>query len=67
MYGVNAGVPKTLVRHLVKYYADTCGDEALAAVLGDVLRQVKEPRTGERGEKASGRAERGLSRAAGQW
>ncbi|WP_026526350.1 NAD(+) synthase [Butyrivibrio sp. VCD2006] len=23
MYGVNAGVPKTLVRHLVKYYADT--------------------------------------------
>ena len=37
MYGVNAGVPKTLVRHLVKYYADTCGDEALAAVLGDVL------------------------------
>ena len=37
------------------------------AVLGDVLRQVKEPRTGERGEKASGRAERGLSRAAGQW
>ena len=37
MYGVNAGVPKTLVRHLVKYYADTCGDEALAAVLLDVL------------------------------
>ena len=37
MYGVNAGVPKTLVRHLVKYYADPCGDEALAAVLLDVL------------------------------
>lgn len=37
MYGVNTGVPKTLVRHLVKYYADTCGDEVLAAVLGDVL------------------------------
>ena len=37
MYGVNAGVPKTLVRHLVKYYADTCGDEALGAVLLDVL------------------------------
>ena len=37
MYGVNAGVPKTLVRHLEKYYADTCGDEALAAVLLDVL------------------------------
>lgn len=37
MYGVNAGVPKTLVRHLVRYYADTCGDETLTAVLSDVL------------------------------
>ena len=37
MYGVNAGVPKTLVRHLVQYYADTCGDETLKAVLLDVL------------------------------
>ena len=37
MYGVNAGVPKTLVRHLVRYYADTCGDEKLSEVLLDVL------------------------------
>ncbi len=37
MYGVNAGVPKTLVRHLVRYYADTCGDGVLKAVLLDVL------------------------------
>ena len=37
MYGVNASVPKTLVRHLVRYYADTCGEEALKAVLCDVL------------------------------
>ncbi|MCR2047597.1 NAD(+) synthase [Acetatifactor muris] len=37
MYGVNAGVPKTLVRHLVKYYADTCSDTELSAVLCDVL------------------------------
>ena len=37
MYGVNAGVPKTLVRHLVRFYADTCEDEKLAAVLRDVL------------------------------
>ena len=37
MYGVNASVPKTLVRHLVRYYADTCGDKALADVLYDVL------------------------------
>lgn len=37
MYGVNASVPKTLVRHLVRYCADTCGEEALQAVLLDVL------------------------------
>lgn len=37
MYGVNAGVPKTLVRHLVRYYADTCSNEELQAVLLDVL------------------------------
>lgn len=37
MYGVNASVPKTLVRHLVHYYADTCGDEKLEAILLDVL------------------------------
>lgn len=37
MYGVNAGVPKTLVRHLVKYYADTCNNPELEAVLLDVL------------------------------
>ena len=37
MYGVNAGVPKTLVRHLVQYYADTCGDRELKEVLDDVL------------------------------
>ena len=37
MYGVNAGVPKTLVRYLVKYYADTCQEENLKAILLDVL------------------------------
>lgn len=37
MYGVNAGVPKTLVRHLVRFYADTCGDKKLSDVLNDVL------------------------------
>ncbi len=37
MYGVNASVPKTLVRHLVRYYADTCGEEKLEKVLLDVL------------------------------
>lgn len=37
MYGVNASVPKTLVRHLVKYAADETADEQLKAVLYDVL------------------------------
>jgi NAD+ synthase (glutamine-hydrolysing) len=37
MYGVNASVPKTLVRHIVRYYADTCGYEPLSAVLYDIL------------------------------
>ena len=37
MYGVNASVPKTLVRHLVHYYADTCEDASLKEVLYDVL------------------------------
>jgi NAD+ synthase (glutamine-hydrolysing) len=40
MYGVNAGVPKTLVRHLVDYYASEAeakGDKVLADTLRDVL------------------------------
>ena len=37
MYGVNGSIPKTLVRHLVKYYADTCGEEGLSQILLDVL------------------------------
>lgn len=37
MYGVNAGIPKTLVRYLVAYCADTAESPALAAVLRDIL------------------------------
>ena len=39
MYGVNASIPKTLVRHLVAYAADDCQERApgLAAVLRDIL------------------------------
>lgn len=37
MYGVNASVPKTLVRHLVHYFADACEDSSLKEVLYDVL------------------------------
>lgn len=37
MYGVNASVPKTLVRYLVEYYAYECCEDELAEVLNDVL------------------------------
>ena len=37
MYGVNAGVPKTLVRHIVQYVADSTADETLRGVLLDIL------------------------------
>ncbi len=39
-YGVNGGIPKTLVRHVVRYYAEQCqktGQDKLAAVLLDIL------------------------------
>ncbi len=36
MYGVNASVPKTLVRHIVKYYAGTVGNKELRDVLMSV-------------------------------
>lgn len=37
MYGVNASVPKTLVYHLVKCYAEECEDTELKHVLFDIL------------------------------
>ncbi len=37
MYAVNASVPKTLVRHLVRHVADTTESAALTRVLLDVL------------------------------
>ena len=37
MYGVNGSIPKTLVRHLVYYFAMTAEDEALKATLLDIL------------------------------
>jgi len=43
MYGVNASVPKTLVRHLVRYFADACGDGELAKILLDILNTPVSP------------------------
>ncbi len=37
MYGVNASVPKTLIRHLVAHESDAASDSRLSAVLQDIL------------------------------
>ena len=37
MYGVNSSVPKTLVKFLVKYYADTTDDRLLSSILYDII------------------------------
>jgi len=37
MYGVNASIPKTLVRHLIEYFADKSEDAGLRNVLIDIL------------------------------
>ncbi|MCQ2487270.1 MAG: NAD(+) synthase [Clostridia bacterium] len=43
MYGVNAGVPKTLVRHMVRYAADTSDDPELSKVLIDIIETPVSP------------------------
>ena len=37
MYGVNAGIPKTLIRHLVDYSSETAENELLKTTLKDIL------------------------------
>ena len=37
MYGLNASIPKTLVRYMVQYAADTADSETLRSVLLDIL------------------------------
>ena len=56
MYAVNSSVPKTLVRHLVRYYADEIAGETLKAVLEDVLNtpvspELLPPKDGEIAQK----------------
>ena len=43
MYNVNSGVPKTLVRHLVRWIADHFEEEAVRKVLYDVLETPVSP------------------------
>ncbi|MBR6654429.1 MAG: NAD(+) synthase [Oscillospiraceae bacterium] len=37
MYGVNASIPKTLIRHIVKYAADNAREEGLSEILQSIL------------------------------
>lgn len=37
MYGVNSGVPKTLVQHLTRFFANNAADEKCRAILLDVI------------------------------
>lgn len=43
MYGVNAGVPKTLIRHLVEYEMEKTVNENLKKVLEDILNTPVSP------------------------
>jgi NAD+ synthase (glutamine-hydrolysing) len=43
MYAVNASVPKTLIRHIVRYLADTSETDALREVLMDILNTPVSP------------------------
>ncbi len=43
MYGVNASVPKTLVRYIVGYCSAVCGDAELSRVLNDILETPVSP------------------------
>lgn len=43
MYGVNGSLPKTLIRHVVRHIADTCGDSGLSLVLEDILNTPVSP------------------------
>lgn len=37
MYGVNGGIPKTLIRHIVRFYGDASKEDTLKNVLYDIL------------------------------
>lgn len=53
MYGVNASIPKTLVRHLVRWAADNMADEASRITLLDIVDTPISPElipAGENGE-----------------
>ncbi len=54
MYGVNAGVPKTVVRRVVEWYAECCAESGAATILKDILATPISPELipSEEGESA---------------
>lgn len=56
MYGVNSGVPKTLIKYLVKYEAERINSEELKTVLADIVAtpvspELLPPKEGEIAQK----------------
>lgn len=43
MYNVNGGVPKTLVKYIVSWYAENCESEALRTILTDIIQTPISP------------------------
>jgi len=43
MYGVNAGIPKTIVRHIINHWAETTENNSLKQVLEDILQTPISP------------------------
>ena len=54
MYGLNASIPKTLVRHLVAYCADTASSQTLRNILYDIHNTPVSPElhTAQKGDKS---------------
>ena len=51
MYGVNCGVPKTLIKYLVQWMADNKSDPALRTILSDIISTPVSPELLPAGEK----------------
>lgn len=53
MYGVNAGIPKTLVRHLVRFAAISCADTKSRDILLDIIDTPVSPELVPAGESGN--------------
>jgi NAD+ synthase (glutamine-hydrolysing) len=62
MYNVNGNIPKTVMQHLVRHIAATCGNDAEAAILHDIVDtpispELLPPADGEQDDVTSQRTE----------